>query len=152
MTVVGSYFVTNTPNTLALGDLDRDGGLDVVTVGSGGSFVSVNLHGSLNVTAVDAPAPELPRVGLRQNYPNPFNPSTTIRFSLRDPDHARLQVYDVRGRLVATLADGLRAPGEHYVRWDGQDRQGTAVASGIYFYRLETRSGFTESKRMVLVK
>lgn len=61
-------------------------------------------------------------------------------------------VFDVRGRLVATLRDGIQAGGEHSVPWDGRDSGGEAVGSGVYFYRLTTESGERESKSMVTLK
>jgi photosystem II stability/assembly factor-like uncharacterized protein len=76
--------------------------------------------------------------GLMQNYPNPFNPATTIRFTIAGQgDHTgtlhatSLQVFDVRGRQVATLVDEAKAPGQYAVRWDA-----SGAASGVYFYRL----------------
>ena len=73
------------------------------------------------------------QVALAQNYPNPFNPVTTIEFSLARAGDVRLAVYDVLGRRVATLAEGLRPAGRHEVRFDASGR-----ASGLYFYTLET--------------
>jgi hypothetical protein len=76
---------------------------------------------------------------LEQNYPNPFNPSTTIRYAI-PADMAstpvRLDLYDLRGRLVRTLIDGEQAAGTHAVHWDGRDGRGAAVGSGVYIYRL----------------
>ncbi|MHC4479298.1 MAG: FlgD immunoglobulin-like domain containing protein, partial [Planctomycetota bacterium] len=67
------------------------------------------------------------------NYPNPFNSSTTISFSLREEGHAKLEIYDIQGRLVKTLIDGGMSAGASYVSWDGTDSGGRVVASGIYF-------------------
>jgi len=89
---------------------------------------------------------------LGQAHPNPFNPSTTIEFSLAQPDNARLDVYTVDGRLVHTLVNRSLAAGPHSTTWNGVDHRGRSVASGTYFYRLTTRSGFSEAGRMVLVK
>jgi hypothetical protein len=88
---------------------------------------------------------------LHQNHPNPFNPSTTISFSLRERGHASLAVYDVAGRLVRILAEGVMEAGPREVTWDGRDRNGRAVASGVYFYRLET-GVYRETKKMVLLR
>jgi hypothetical protein len=85
-------------------------------------------------------------------HPNPFNPSTTIEFALARPEGARLDVYTVDGRLVRTLIDRDLAAGPHTATWNGVDHQGRSVASGTYFYRLTTGSGFSEAGRMVLVK
>ncbi|MBN1886321.1 MAG: S8 family serine peptidase [Candidatus Krumholzibacteriota bacterium] len=99
--------------------------------------------------AGDAP-PAAPFV-LSQNVPNPFNPSTAIRFSLRERSPVRLAVYDVGGRLVGLLVDGTLSAGPHEVRWDGRDRHGRAVASGIYFYRLAV-PGEAVTRKMTLLR
>jgi len=88
---------------------------------------------------------------LLQNYPNPFNPVTTIAFSIRTRGHVGLNVYDVGGRLVRTLANETRAAGAYRVKWDGHDNTGSPVASGVYFYRLIAGS-FSQTKKMVLLK
>lgn len=81
---------------------------------------------------------------LGQNYPNPFNPTTTIRFEVAGPPDGQghsgevfvsLKIYDLLGRVVATLVDEEKAPGNHGVIWNA-----TGMASGVYFYRLEARS------------
>jgi len=90
---------------------------------------------------------------LAQNYPNPFNPSTVIEYSIKEPSHVRLAVYDVSGRLVRVLVDGdQRAAGSGYrAVWDGTGAHGEPVASGVYFYRLTTER-FTRTRKMVLLK
>ena len=88
---------------------------------------------------------------LTQNRPNPFNPVTTIGFTLSRREHVSLSVYDIRGRLVRTLADAEFPAGEWGVNWNGTNRGGLAVPSGIYLYRLKTGSG-TISKKMILTR
>jgi hypothetical protein len=87
---------------------------------------------------------------LEQNRPNPFNPHTTIRFSLATAGPVRLTVYDVRGRSVATLAQGGYGAGAHEVVWDGRARGGAATASGVYWYCLEANGG-RATRRMILL-
>jgi hypothetical protein len=92
------------------------------------------------------------RTTLAQNYPNPFNPSTSIEFTLRDRTRVSLKVYDVGGRVVRSLLEGERAPGEvHRVTWDGRNDAGESVSSGVYFYRL-VANDFTQTRKMVLLK
>jgi Cu/Zn superoxide dismutase len=91
------------------------------------------------------------RTALEQNHPNPFNPSTTISFTLAVPGTARLDVYDVNGRLVAALVRGFRPAGRSEVNWNGTDSRGHPVASGVYFYRL-VAGAVSETRRMVLLK
>jgi endo-1,4-beta-xylanase len=83
---------------------------------------------------------------LSDNYPNPFNPATKITYTLKDAADVKLEVFDIAGRLVATLADGRQTAGAHEVSFDAR-----SLASGIYFYRLHAGS-FTQTKRMLLVK
>ena len=92
---------------------------------------------------------ELPDAyALSQNYPNPFNPSTTIRFEIPDMETVTLRVFDVLGREVATLLDGvLTAAGAYDIPFDAGK-----LASGVYFYRLEAGASFTSTKQMMLLK
>lgn len=83
---------------------------------------------------------------LAQNYPNPFNPSTKISFSLPESGQVKLAVYDLNGSLVKELANGNYQAGVHFVSFDASD-----YPSGVYLYKL-TSSGFTDSKKMVLIK
>jgi hypothetical protein len=101
-------------------------------------------------TGVPEDAPD-PLFTLYQNYPNPFNPATRITFELAEPDVVELAIYDASGRRVRTLVDGVVTAGPHIVTWDGNASDGTAVASGVYWYRLETTTG-QSSKKMVLLK
>ena len=83
---------------------------------------------------------------LAQNYPNPFNPSTVISYQLSVNGRVTLMVYDLLGREVAKLVDEEKRPGSYRVVFDG-----SRLASGVYFYRL-TASGFTETKKLMLLK
>ncbi|HXG00278.1 MAG TPA: alpha-amylase family glycosyl hydrolase, partial [Bacteroidota bacterium] len=90
---------------------------------------------------------ELPRgYALLQNYPNPFNPATTIGFSIQVSGFVSLKVYDVLGREVATLVNGVLQPGNYEVTWNA-----AGVSSGVYLYRL-VAGGFVETKKMVLAR
>lgn len=81
--------------------------------------------------------PEIPtRFFLAPNYPNPFNPATQIRYELALTSKVRLQIFNTKGQVVRTLADGDMAAGAHQVVWDAHDDAGRRVASGLYFYRL----------------
>ncbi len=83
---------------------------------------------------------------LHQNHPNPFNPITEISFSLPSATHVKLEIYNIMGQLVATLADRRFEAGQHTIEWNGSQ-----VASGVYLYRL--RAGdFVDTKKMILLK
>jgi hypothetical protein len=88
---------------------------------------------------------------LWQNYPNPFNPETTIRYSLAQESSVRLSIFNVLGQEVISLVDANQAAGFHEIAWDGKDAGGSMVASGLYFYRLQTRD-FMETRKMVLLR
>jgi hypothetical protein len=90
-------------------------------------------------------------ITLKQNAPNPFNPSTTIRYSLRDATHVRLDVYDITGKHVRSLVDADVSAGWHSVKWDGRDALGRPVASGVYVNRLHDGKT-TLHRRMLLVR
>ena len=104
-----------------------------------------------SVTAVGDPS--LPRAyGLHPNVPNPFNPSTTIRYDVPAGGGAvTFRVYDVQGKLVRTLVDGMQTGGRKSVTWDGRNDRGRSVSSGVYFYRLQS-PGFAKTLKMTLVQ
>ncbi len=83
---------------------------------------------------------------LNQNYPNPFNPTTQIQFSIPESDNVRLDVYTITGQLVANVVNGRVNSGSHTISFDG-----SALASGVYIYRLQT-STQTITRKMTLVK
>lgn len=83
---------------------------------------------------------------LSQNYPNPFNPVTNIKFAVPKSGNVSLKVYDITGKLIEVYLDGFVNAGYYNAEVDG-----TKLASGVYFYRL-TAEGFTDVKRMILVK
>jgi hypothetical protein len=86
---------------------------------------------------------------LGPNAPNPFVRSTRIRFVLTRPDRVRLRIYDVSGRMIRTLMDGIELPRQDgSVSWDGLDDSGRNVAGGVYVVRLES-SERAESRRIV---
>jgi hypothetical protein len=84
---------------------------------------------------------------LSQNYPNPFNPSTHIGFRIADFGFVTLTIYNVAGEKVATLVSENLSAGSYEYQWDPR-----GLASGVYFYRLETDRGFTQTKKMLLIR
>jgi len=88
---------------------------------------------------------------LEQNYPNPFNPLTTIAYVLPSAGDVELTVYDVTGRLIATLVDGPSPAGRSTVSWNGRDARGRQVASGTYFCRIRSPAG-ARTRKMVMLK
>ncbi len=103
-------------------------------------------------TAVDNGQNQLPmQLSLDQNYPNPFNPSTAITYQLPARSLVQLKIYDLLGRTVATLVDGLELPGAHTVTWSGKSDGGQTMSSGIYFYQLNSETAHI-TRKMILLK
>jgi hypothetical protein len=84
---------------------------------------------------------------LVQNYPNPFGTTASIKYYLPQKDRVTLKILDVTGRTVETLINDVESKGEHTITYDG-----SGLSSGIYLYRLSTSTGFTQSKKMLLIK
>ena len=109
-------------------------------------------HTGLNPNGVNDNSGEIVnRFELFQNYPNPFNPTTTIQYSIPSVANGELtnvniSVFDILGRKVATLVNGLKSGGNHTVRFDASH-----LSSGIYFYQLKT-DNFASSRKMILMK
>ena len=89
---------------------------------------------------------------LLPSYPNPFNPSTMLRFDLPRATVVDLDIYDVRGRLVKSMARGVRYnAGRHQLQWNGTDDGGRIVSSGVYLLRLRSE-GYQQTQRLTLLK
>jgi hypothetical protein len=96
-------------------------------------------------------SPTPTRTGLIGIQPNPFNPSATVSFELAAPGWVKIEIYDLRGRVVRTLMSGNLTADRHAVTWDGRDERGRDVASGVYFFRLATPN-LHETRKAVLMK
>ena len=107
---------------------------------------SQNSYVYIPVTAVNEDLSSVYSYNLSNNYPNPFNPSTKISWQLPVRGQVLLKVYDVLGNEVATLINEEKPAGIYEVIFDASD-----LASGVYFYRLQT-NGFTQTKKMILMK
>lgn len=108
----------------------------------------------LSVDAVNQADNVIPkRFKLYQNYPNPFNPTTTICFDVPVTGRVTLRIYDILGREIKSLVNGVKAPGYYKIEWDA-----SKFASGVYFYRIEIHSdgiktdNFIETKKLLLLK
>ena len=115
------------------------------------STVCQNIDLVAVATAIDDGITRLPvPATLYPAYPNPFNPQTTLRFLMPEAGHARLVIYDARGQLIRTLVDGRKIVGEHDAVWNGRDRNGVAVGSGVYFARFEAADRVQTQKLLLL--
>ena len=128
----------------------HNSGADTVAYGVPGQGEVMRLHAwvwSDQPTAVRTETPLPAQAALLPNYPNPFNPETRIVFTLPAADHVLLTVHDISGRLVARLVDGARDAGRHVLQWNAIDQP-----SGVYFVRLQTGRGFSQSRKLILLK
>jgi len=111
----------------------------------------IDLYGSSVGISQSGVSASPSRFELQQNYPNPFNPATTISFILPRAEKVTLIVFDVTGRLIKTLTNQKLSAGNHSVVWDGADESGRQVASGVFFYQLQT-GNFAKSRKMILIR
>ncbi|MBN2089603.1 S8 family serine peptidase [candidate division KSB1 bacterium] len=88
---------------------------------------------------------------LTYNHPNPFNPSTRIVYAIPTDGLVQLKIYNTLGQVIRTLVNKKQAAGEYTVFWNGRDETGQTVASGVYFYSLETENNLRVTKRMLLM-
>ncbi|MBN2830283.1 MAG: T9SS type A sorting domain-containing protein, partial [Candidatus Cloacimonetes bacterium] len=88
---------------------------------------------------------------LGNNYPNPFNPETTINFALKENAKVSIDIYNIKGQYVTSVADGDFNAGQHSVVWKGTDTHGKSVSSGVYFYKMCSGT-YTQTKKMILMK
>jgi len=91
------------------------------------------------------------QVALHANHPNPFNESTTLRYEIPDLSSVRLEIFDIMGRRVRTLVDGVGTAGAASATWDGDDTAGRSLSSGTYLARLEV-GGYVLTRTMVLAR
>ena len=120
---------------------------------------AVDIHGNESGFALLRPdeitGEEVPAIPgatyLAQNFPNPFNPQTTIEFGLNEASPVSLKIYDAAGRLVATLIDKGLPAGHYSESWNGLVSDGHRAASGVYFYRLETKT-LMQNRKMILLR
>ncbi len=107
-------------------------------------YAKILITGGLGIKQIGSEIPS--SYSLSQNYPNPFNPKTIINFQLPMVNYVNLKVYDALGREVATLVNEQLQPGTFEVDFDGSN-----LASGIYYYYLQTEN-FSDSKKMIILK
>jgi hypothetical protein len=128
-------------------DISAGDGCTAITTGTTQPATLPNVCFEGTMVGVGNIQTELPKeFKLSQNYPNPFNPVTTIKYSVPKQSIVKLVIYDIIGRVVGTLANEMKQPGNYEVQFDASN-----LASGAYFYRIEA-GDFVDVKKMVLVK
>jgi hypothetical protein len=97
-------------------------------------------------------ASQLPlEFSLNQNYPNPFNPNTIISFSIDQPARTTVTIFNILGQKVATPLNEYLSSGKYSVTWNGRSNTGERIASGVYFYVIQSGDNFA-SKKMLLLR
>ncbi|MCF7808401.1 MAG: lamin tail domain-containing protein [Candidatus Marinimicrobia bacterium] len=111
-----------------------------------------NLKFKDNVTLTSNEVSALPEnYALHNAYPNPFNPVTNINYELPENAHVVISVYNMVGQHVVDLVDNEQAAGYYQKQWNGLDKSGAPVASGVYLYRMTT-PGFTQTQKVLFLK
>jgi hypothetical protein len=131
------------------GPLQSEDEIDIFLVKFGSNIAARGNPGPILTGGADGtPARTLQ---LCQNFPNPFNPTTTIPVEIPERTNATLVIYDVAGRVVRTLLDGVAGAGRKEIIWDGRDFGGNSVSSGVYFCRFAA-GRVVQTKKLILLK
>ncbi len=111
-----------------------------------GAVIDGKIYGDTTISGIEKSASNIPTgFKLYQNYPNPFNPTTIIKYSIPEYSHISLKVYDLLGREIITLVNEEKPAGEYQVKFNAKD-----LASGIYFYTINSNDFFDRKKMIVL--
>jgi len=108
-------------------------------------FNSPDIASSVSETALPQ------KFTVHDNYPNPFNPATNISYNLLETSHVKVSIYNVLGQEIKALLDESQKSGSHSLQWDGTNKRGLKVTSGVYYYRIEAGKD-SAVKSMLLVK
>lgn len=133
----------------AIPDVTADGSWEMVAGGRDGNLICYS--GGLGNTANEPGTQIPPNPVSLQNYPNPFNPVTNIEFTLPTAQAVQITVYNLKGQKIKTLADETYPVGKNTIVWNGTNKTGHKVSSGVYFYKLQTANQ-TYTQKMLLLK
>jgi photosystem II stability/assembly factor-like uncharacterized protein len=133
-----------TPDSTGMLDVVFTDSLTGYMVGAEGTILKYS--GPTTAIPEDGPGVLPAEAQLLQNYPNPFNPKTEITYRLSTLSNVEISVFDLLGRQVATLVDGVKPPGTYLVTWEA-----TGMASGVYYYRM-TAGDFVQAKKLLLLR
>ena len=132
--------------------------VDMISGRPSDGYIAIGTHGNGTYSAkfetdeLSIGEPNIPdRFELAQNYPNPFNPSTQIPFTIKTSGTVSIKVFDLQGKEIITLFNGVKAAGSYHVSWNGKDQFGNIMPSGTYIYQINS-NGFSKSKKMQLIK
>ena len=91
------------------------------------------------------------QINLLQNYPNPFNPNTTIWYELPEGSNVKIKIYNLLGKEIVELVNEFQTAGIKSINWDGKDKNGNSVDSGVYLYTFKSNN-FSQTKKMMVIK
>jgi len=153
MTIIDTSDITNA--SLKINNLSNDSTyywrVNASNEGGAGEWSDV-FSFTTNPTSVKQISSEMPNeFKLSQCYPNPFNSETSIQYQLPKTSEVKLGIYNLAGQLIATLTEGQQPAGLYSVSWNGKDRSGRSVASGVYLYKLETKE-FVRTRKLILIR
>ena len=106
-------------------------------------------YGTVSAKPLAAATPQ--EFCLHPNYPNPFNSVTKIAYDLPQDGFVKLAIYDMRGKEVSTLMKGEQAAGSYNLEWDGRNRNGEVMPSGVYLLRM-TAGNYSKMNKMIFVR
>jgi len=125
----------------------RNGGM-ILGLTDGRTTIEPDFEAGININHIsNSHKREAPtNFSIIQNYPNPFNAQTSIKYTLIEQSNVMIHIYDLLGRKIETIMEGIKSTGEHQAIWQSKDQP-----SGIYFYRIQA-GDYTEAKKMVLLR
>ena len=112
-------------------------------------WVELSYNGSLAIAGDIGLQPK--EFILHQAYPNPFNPTTTLKYEIGSAGPVSINLFDVSGRKIRSLYNGIQIPGQHEVRWDAKDDRGRSMSSGVYLFNVNV-GGKTQTAKTLLLK
>jgi len=130
-------------------DWNNDGRMDLI-VGDDDGYISIFLNNGIP-TGLEHISSQPKTFELGQNYPNPFNPITTISYQLAETGFVKLEIFNILGEKIKTLASASQNAGTYAVKWNGTGLEGNALSSGVYLYRLQV-NGKLIQRKMLLTK
>jgi len=146
------WLILNNTDTLRVGDqLSFAQGVFLFSFGTHKIEIRSMADVGMTTGVEDAVVAQPLAYALEQNYPNPFNPETRIYFEIPQRHSVKVMIYNIHGQQVKTLVDEMLDAGRHIVNWDGRDRAGNSVPTGMYIYRIKA-GDFIASKKMLLIK
>ena len=120
---------------------------DTTAASNGPRTLTIDVSGLLALDGVDLPTV----FALHNNYPNPFNPVTNINYDIPEVSQVSLEIYNISGQKVRTLAQGHHEPGRYRIEWNATNDYGNPLSSGMYIYRINA-GDFVSVKKLILMK